>query len=282
MLTMKTLPLDEFLARASANPAALAHLAGLFFNMGDKARASETALRAIAAAPEDTEIRGLVSKVLSANVPDRHFGIVRDAARNAAYETALKRAVTARSKVLEIGAGTGILAMFAARAGAQAVVTCEAVPAIAQAARDIIALNGFSDRVRVVAKQSYDLDADRDLALADILVYEIVDNTMLGENVLPVTEHAVTTLLKPGAKVIPARGIIRVALAHDAAFDHGRLGTVEGFNLSPFDRLAPSSYRIKRGEPSLTLMSAPGDIFDFDFQSGGPFPAAASSTTLKA
>lgn len=281
MIAMKTLSLDEFLARAAANPAALAHLAGVFFNMGDKARAAETALRALTAAPGDVEVRSLASTVLSANIPDWHFGIVRDAVRNAAYEAALKRAVTARTKVLEIGAGTGILAMIAARVGAQTVVTCEMVPAVAQAARDIVARNGFADRVRVVAKKSYDLDPDADLGgRADVLVYEIVDNTMLREDVLPVTEHAVKTLLNPGAKVIPARGIVRVALANDAAFDHKRLGIVEGFDLSPFNRLARSSYRIKHADAALTLLSPPGDLFDFDFQSGGPFPPATASTTV--
>ena len=278
---MVTLPLDTFIERASDNPLGLAHLAALFRNMGDATRAREIALKALKAAPEDAKIGSLVSGVLSKDVPQWHFGIVRDEARNAAYEAALQRAVTAQTKVLEVGTGTGILAMMAARAGAQNVIACETVPAIADAAREIIALNGFSDRVRVVAKKSQDLEIDADLGgRADVFVSEIISNRLLGEDVLPVTEHAASMLLKPGAKIIPARGIIRVALAYDIELYRERMGMIEGFDLSPFNRLAANSYRVGRGDRRLTLISAAADLFQFDFQSGGPFPSATTSKPL--
>jgi type II protein arginine methyltransferase len=218
---------------------------------------------------------------LNRGVPHWHFSIVRDEARNVAYEAALKRAVTPQTKVLEIGTGTGILAMMAARAGAQAVVTCEMVPAIAHAAQEIIALNGFAECVRVVAKKSYDLDPDTDMGgCADVFVSELVNEALLGEDVLPIVEHAVKVLLKPGAKIIPARGIVRVALAHDAKLHRARMDIINGFDLSPFNRLAANHYSVGRRAPHLTLMSSPADLFDFDFRSGGPFPAATSARTL--
>ena len=147
------LPLDAMIVRAAENPLALARLAGVLFNMGEKARANETALKALRSAPDDAAVRSLVSGILSQGVPRWHFNMVRDAARNAAYEAALGRAVTAQTSVLEIGTGSGILAMMAARAGSKHVVTCEAVPAIAETAREIVALNGFADRVRVVQRR---------------------------------------------------------------------------------------------------------------------------------
>ena len=168
--------------------------------------------------------------------------------------------------------------MMAARAGAQQVTTCEMVSAIAEAARDIVALNGYADRVCVVAKKSSDLDPVADIGgPADVLVSEIIGNTIVGQDVLPVTEHAAQVLLKQGAKIIPGRGIIRVALAHDAAIHRTLMDTIDGFDLSPFNRLAPNSYQIRRGSEDLTLLSLPADLFDFDFQSGGPFPAMTAS-----
>jgi protein arginine N-methyltransferase 7 len=275
------LPLDALIARAAENPLALARLAGVLFNMGEDARASEIALQALRSAPDNAEIRHLVSGILNQGVPRWHFNLVRDAARNAAYEAALGRVVTGQTRVLEIGAGSGILAMMAARAGAKHVVTCETVPAIAEAAREIVALNGFADRVHVVAKKSYDLDPGADMGgRADVLVSEIISNTMVGEDALPVTEHAVRVLLKPGARIIPARGLVRVALAYDAKFHLARMDTIDGFDLSPFNRLAGASYRVPRGDARLTLLSAPVDLFDFDFQSGGPFPAATVATKV--
>ena len=275
------LPLDALIARAAKNPLALARLAGVLLNMGEMARANEIARKALRAAPDNAEVRILVSGILSRGVPRWHFNIVRDEARNAAFAAALKRAVTAQTKVLEIGTGSGMYAMMAARAGAKDVVTCESVPAIAMAAREIVALNGFADRVRVVAKKSYDLDPDTDMAgLADVLVSEVISNNMVDEHTLSIIEHAARVLLKPGARIIPARGLVRVALAHDAKFHLARMDTIDGFDLSPFNGLARSFYRVPRGDTRLTLMSAPVDLFDFDFQSGGPFPAATAAKTL--
>jgi type II protein arginine methyltransferase len=102
--------------------------------------------------------------------------------------------VTPNSRVLEIGTGTGLLAMMAARAGAGVGVTCEVVTAIAEKAAEIVAHNGYGERVRVVAKHSDQLDAEADMGgRADILVSEIVANNFLAEGVLPAHERAVRT-----------------------------------------------------------------------------------------
>jgi hypothetical protein len=57
---------------------------------------------------------------------------------------------------------------------------------------------------------------------------------------------------------------------------------VEGFDLSPFNKLARPCYSVKVGDDQLTLRSAPADLFSFDFQSGGPFPEARATVTLEA
>jgi len=47
-----------------------------------------------------------------------------------------------------------MLTLMAARAGAARVVTCEYHPVVAEVARDIVAKNGYADKVSVVAKGS--------------------------------------------------------------------------------------------------------------------------------
>jgi type II protein arginine methyltransferase len=201
-------------------------------------------------------------------VPQWHFSLVHDHGRYAAYDEALRRAVTPTSRVLEIGAGTGLLAMMAARAGAAAVVTCEVVPAIAEKATEIVAHNGYADRVRVVAKHSDRLDAEADVGgRADILVSEIISNNFLSEGVLPAHERAVRDLLKPGGRVIPARGKVRVALAHYSG-ETRSLTQIAGFDLSAFSALARPIRRILVGDGQLTLRSDPADLFVFDLASG--------------
>ena len=76
--------------------------------------------------------------------------MINDDERNAAYERALARAVTPDSVVFEIGTGSGLVAMMAARAGARLVVTCEAVPVLAEGVEtpeqlDVLRLEGCNE-----------------------------------------------------------------------------------------------------------------------------------------
>lgn len=258
--------LEALLSQAEGKPLAMVSLARHFCAAGRKSIALDLCRRALDLASDDGEIRVIVAEVISAGVPDWHFAMIRDQARNDAFDTALRRAVRSDNKVLEIGTGTGILAMMAARAGAAQVVTCEVDPAIAEVAREIIARNGYAARVHVIAKHSTALDRDADLdGPADILVSEVFDNSLLGEDVLNVTRHAVQHLLKPGGKVIPRAGCIRVALAHLAEADTDRMGIRSGFDLTPFNRLARPFRRVQIGDRRLSLKSEPADLFRFDF-----------------
>jgi type II protein arginine methyltransferase len=224
------------------------------------------AARAMALSDVGSEAYMQAKATLSKGVPPWHFLIVRDRARNQAYDAALRRAVFPGCKVLEIGTGTGLLAMMAARAGAAEVITCEMDPAVAHAARDVIAANGFADRVKVVSGHSTTLDANRDLGgRADILVSEIVSNDLLGEGVIPAHTHAMRELLKPGAVVIPPRGRVRIALTELRRPSAGLLGEVEGFQLSAFNRLARTFREVPVGSDATRLRSDAADAFDFDF-----------------
>lgn len=258
----------------AGKPHAMLALARMMQQDGQGGKALDLCDSALRLAPEDGKLAAKVTALMSRTVPQWHFNIIRDETRNAAYEAALRRAVTPHSLVLEIGSGTGILAMMAARAGARSVVTCEMVPAIARQAAEIVAQNGYADRVRVIAKHSDKLDVEADLGgRADILVSEIVGNNLLGESVSPAHEHAVRHLLKPGAQVIPARGSIRVALAHHT-LKPPDLTNIAGFDLSAFAVLARRVRQLSVDDPQLTLRSEASDLFVFDFASPAYCPPA--------
>lgn len=273
---------EALLARAEGNAPAMAALSRLLRTDGWKEAAADLAARALALAPQDAEVRAMATEILSADVPAWHFAIVRDTARNLAYEQALQRAVTPGCRVLEIGTGSGILSMMAVRAGAAHVTTCEMEPAVALAARDVIAKNGMADRITIISKHSTAVDADEIGGLADVFVSELISNDMLAESPLPVLEDAMSRLIRPGAAIIPARGQVRVALAYDARLEARRLGTIAGFDLSAFSRLAPAFYQIGVGSPRLTLRSDAADLFDFGFETCGPWPAPRNHVEVRA
>ncbi|HEU0097395.1 MAG TPA: 50S ribosomal protein L11 methyltransferase [Allosphingosinicella sp.] len=277
------LAFERLVESALGDARKLAALANLALANGPAERAYALAKQARALAPGDPDVRSRTELAFAHGVPRWHFGIVRDSRRNAAYDRALRRSVTESTRVLDIGAGTGLLALMAGRAGAASVTSCESSPAVADAASEIVALNGLGDRVRIVPKRSTEFDAEADMGgRADLIVSEIVSSDMLGQKVLEVMEDAVARLLAPGGRVIPARGQVRVALAFWEGLDRRRLGEVEGFDLSPFNRLEASPLPLKPGDPGLGLRSAAADLFDFDFASGGPFRPGASALTLAA
>jgi SAM-dependent methyltransferase len=278
-------------AAAGGEPLQLARIADRIAerieSLGDTAKgyelAAEALSQALRLAPQDPEIRTIAGELFSESVPAWHGTIVTDRARNQAYDAALRNAIEPGMRVLEVGTGTGILAMMAARAGAAEVITCEANPVIAQRARQIVAENGYADRVRVIGKHSNDLRLGVDLTEpADVFVSEIISGSLLNEAVLPVVQDVVPRLLKPDGIVIPFRGTIRVALAWYDGAPSMRLGTIEGFDLSAFNAVLAPHYSLQVEDTLLTKSSAAADLFAFTFQSGGPYPDNRAALTLRA
>ena len=274
--------IEALLPEAEGDGAALLLIAGMMRGEGQAARAVETCERVLALPGVDAETVARARRFLSEGVPKWHFHIVRDTVRNAAYDAALRRAIQPGMRVLEIGTGTGVLAMMAARAGAAEVITCEIDPAIARAAADTIAANGYADRVRVLARDALAVTAADLGGPMDLLVSETISNDVLGEHVLPLHEHAMRNLLRPGAPVIPARAVARVALAEDISLDARRLGTIDGFDLSVFNRLAAPTRRIKVQDSRLEVRSSTADLFAFDLAVPEYCPPDGASVEIKA
>jgi len=236
-------------------------------------RALELVRQALARAPGDARAMMRARTVAARTLPSYHVGMMNDTRRNLAWDAALRRAIGPGMHVLEIGTGAGMLAMMAARAGAGRVTTCEIQPVAAQMARELAALNGYADRIRVIGKKSADLRLGEDLERpADLLFCDIFgDNLVIFD---PLTALAdARRLLKPGAPVVPAFGAIKVALAHHREF--ARLAHIDraaGFDLSPMAPFVAASVPSPVHDPAVTLMSAGEEAFRFDF-------AAASHPT---
>ncbi|XP_023027368.2 arginine methyltransferase 7 [Leptinotarsa decemlineata] len=143
--------------------------------------------------------------------------MLHDTERNQLYEKALKDAIDrthAKGKnanVLDIGTGTGLLSMMAARNGADSVIACEAFKPMSDCALKIIELNGFQDRIRVIPKRSTDLTVGEGGDLRErcnILVTEVFDTELIGEGALSTFSHAHKNLLERDSIVVPESATI--------------------------------------------------------------------------
>ena len=131
--------------------------------------------------------------------PVEHARMLHDERRTGDYLSALAAAVRPGDVVLDIGTGSGVLAVAAARAGARRVYAIEASD-IAEVAGRVFAANGVTDTVTLIPGWSRQIELPEP---ADLLVAEIIGNEPLEEEILETTLDARRRLLKPDARLIP-------------------------------------------------------------------------------
>lgn len=263
---------EQLIARVQDNPLAMLMLARtLLLPRGKTARAYELSEAAVRLAPDNGEVSALARMVRARCAAAWYFTMVQDHSRHAKYAAAFRQVLASGCTVLDIGAGTGLFAMLAAREGAGRVIACERDSVIADGAREIVRVNGLSDRVSVIAKDSRELKMGEDLeGPADVLLWDNLTNDLLGVGALDAISDAHHRLLKPGARVIPRRCELRVALVKANPSADVLMGIVEGFDLSPFNRFRPTQTTLNR--TAFERRSAAETIFDFDFSSEREFP----------
>lgn len=256
------------LSKLEGNPVAMLNFARTYLLAnGREAEAREVCERALAAAPGDPEVAALARSIRGSGIGSWYFTMVQDTNRHALYERALKALLVRGGRVLDIGAGTGLFAMLAARCGADEVIACEQNPAVAQAVRDTVAANGLADRIKVVAKSSADLHIGEDMdGPADVVLWDNLANNLIAQGAIKAVEDARRRLAKPGAPFIPSRAQIMIALARDKLPENRLMSVVDGFDLSAFNRFACSGFTKPRH--SVDLLSESRALFDFDFQAG--------------
>jgi hypothetical protein len=244
---------------------ALNNLGVIYRAQGQSSQAIEILRRAASLKPDLAEAQKNLRSAYNDVVPAWHFAMINDRPRNDAYHAAIARTASGK-RVLDIGTGTGLLAMMAAKAGAASVITCEAVAVIAERARDIVARNGFQDRITVLARHSTDLAVGRELAVrAEVLITETFSSDLLSEGVLTTVEHAHRQLLTPDAIVIPRAARAKAYLIGGTEIE-GMLfaGSSHGFDLSPFNDFAPPLLAASINNVPHDVLSDDVELVNFD------------------
>ncbi|GMS89557.1 hypothetical protein PENTCL1PPCAC_11732 [Pristionchus entomophagus] len=151
------------------------------------------------------------------------FGdMILDYDRNDRYEAALitvikeKKAKGEYVHVLDIGTGTGLLSLMAARAGADRVTALEVFAPMADCAQKIIDQSGYADFITVIAHRSTDLSHLGEKP--NVIVAEVFDTELIGEGALRTFKEALEKLVQPGCRVIPARAKFYVQAAESPDF----------------------------------------------------------------
>ncbi len=155
-----------------------------------------------------------------------HEPMLLDTVRCEAFHRAIFETVVPGCTVLDIGAGTGILSVFAAQAGAAAVYAVERT-SIAELAQCIVRDNHAEDRIHVMQN---DMEALELPEKVDVIVSEWLGGYGVDENLLPVVVHARDRWLKPGGAMIPETVTSWMAPAYDDLLQQD----VDFYNSTPY------------------------------------------------
>src|SRR5262249_29502201 len=128
-----------------------------------------------------------------------HRTMLLDQVRGEAYQAAIASSVKPGDVVLDFGAGSGILSMLAARAGARRVYALERTET-PQLARQTVRLNGFDDRITVVHAAIETAILPEQVSL---IVSEWLGTIGVDENLLAPLVLARDRWLRPAGRMLP-------------------------------------------------------------------------------
>ena len=169
-----------------------------------------------------------------------HEEMLKDDVRTLVYRNAiLNNAAEFEGKVvLDVGCGTGILSLFAAKAGAKHVYACECSSIIEQA-EEIIRANGFDKVITLIRGKVEEITLP--VKQVDIIISEWMGYCLLYESMLNTVIIARDRWLAPNGKMLPNKATLYMAAIEDAEYKKDKIGywdNVYGFDFSAIKRLA--------------------------------------------
>ncbi|KAI4902441.1 hypothetical protein NFI96_021593, partial [Prochilodus magdalenae] len=142
-----------------------------------------------------------------------HEEMIADTVRTDTYRRGIFRSSEAiqGKVVLDVGAGTGVLSVFCAQAGARKVYAVEASSIAEQAVR-IVQLNGLEGRVEVIRGTVESVELPEKV---DVIVSEWMGYALLHESMLNSVIFARDKWLQPGGLILPETAELFVAPIND-------------------------------------------------------------------
>ena len=132
---------------------------------------------------------------------DYHRAVIGDEIRLDAQVRAIEETVKPGDVVVDLGAGTGVLSLFAARAGARRVYAVERHDII-QVAREVVRANGFEGVIECMQVDATTIELPEEV---DVVMGDVIGVLGIDGNILAIYERVVQEYLKPSGRVIPAK-----------------------------------------------------------------------------
>ncbi|KAK1285466.1 putative protein arginine N-methyltransferase 1 [Acorus calamus] len=167
-----------------------------------------------------------------------HFGIheemLKDTVRTRTYQNVIyQNTFLFKDKVvLDVGAGTGILSLFCAKAGAKHVYAVECSQ-MAIMAKEIVQTNGYSDVITVLNGKIEEIELPVDHV--DIIISEWMGYFLLFENMLNTVLYARDKWLINDGIVLPDKASLYLTAIEDAEYKEDKIefwNNVYGFDMS--------------------------------------------------
>jgi protein arginine N-methyltransferase 1 len=138
---------------------------------------------------------------------DVHRWYLSDEIRMNAFRTAITQAVRTGDVVVDIGTGTGVLALMACAAGAARVYAIERDPFI-EVARKIAHANGYGNRIEYLRGESASIEVPEP---ADVVLCDLIGPFAFDAGVFDVLADATARYLKPSGRTIPSEIALSIA-----------------------------------------------------------------------
>jgi len=130
---------------------------------------------------------------------EQHEEMLSDSVRVQAYHRGIRRNVKSGDVVVDLGAGTGLLAFMASRAGARKVYAVEHSDVI-ELAREIGRHNGFTN-IEFVQANSREFTPPEPV---DVVLHEQMGDELFNENMLQNVLDLRDRVLRPDGRILPA------------------------------------------------------------------------------
>ncbi|PAV77286.1 hypothetical protein WR25_03837 isoform A [Diploscapter pachys] len=143
-----------------------------------------------------------------------HIRMINDEVRNKYFEEAMKRMIRADDVVMDIGAGTGLLSVIAARYTSR-VISVEENAVLCRICEEVTRKNGVEGKIEVACQNSKDIDVSK-YPKATVIVAELLDCCVFGEDVVGTLLDAHNRLTEEKAQFIPQAAEVCVQLLESA------------------------------------------------------------------